>query len=959
MAADINIKIGAQTDEFVKKLGAVEKRLKRAGDKMKRTGMSLMTSLTVPLGLVGGAAIKAAGDFEAMQNGLTAIMGDAAAASAELDKLEEAAKNPGLGFEQAVQGSVRLQSIGIDAEMARNNMLQMGNAIALVGGGAEELDRATLAMQQIGAKGKISAEEINQLNEVIPQIRQVMNDTFGTSDGEELAKMGVDANMFIEQITQGLAKLPRAQGGINNAIENAGIAMNKFLMTIGNELNETFNLQENVDKFSQKLDEIATKFKNLDENTQKIIVTIVTVVAALGPALYAFGQMKSLAGTLVGNYKDLVTGISKMSAMVRTATASQAGLNAVMAANPVTIIVLAVAALVTALVLLYKKNEKAREIMDKFYNNVLKPFGQFLFDLGKIIFDVFTFFLGKARDVFKAVGGLIMWLVGKFLDFLNRFPLVGKVLKWLKEKFSQAIAFIGKLFNNLPAFFAGLTAEARNLADKMKAFFTRLALSAQIIAKKVKRALTISPSERKKLGKEIEELSKEREKSKNVGKDFGEAFREGFAEEVERQKLTQVSIADTGDGGDGGDGGGDGGGGGGVDIATTDGADAEADARKKAEEERLAAEKQLADRIEQIRRQTIDTNLATLEDGINKEKQIQQARFDNEIADLQAQKIDKESLTDSEIKYNDSVDALIEAKKNEHLQALADIDKKYADKAKADTEATTAFKMQKLDEEAALQLAIANQTINDEEKLAEERKKIAADLAQAKLDLINAEIAATGNATEEQIKQINELKSVISSMTGSPAVSSLEEMMTRIAEETGPIVTAALSDMSVGIVEGIGDIAAGTGNMQTVLSGILGTVAGMMSQLGKLAVGTGLAVEGIKKALESLNPIAAIAAGVALLALSRVVSARAASIGQAGQDRLPAFANGGLVTSPTLGMFGEAGPEALIPKKRLDSLLARAENGGVGGDGILTTRISGSDLEIVLDKTRRRNNRVR
>jgi hypothetical protein len=165
--------------------------------------------------------------------------------------------------------------------------------------------------------------------------------------------------------------------------------------------------------------------------------------------------------------------------------------------------------------------------------------------------------------------------------------------------------------------------------------------------------------------------------------------------------------------------------------------------------------------------------------------------------------------------------------------------------------------------------------------------------------------------------------------------------------------------MSVGIVEGIGDIAAGTGNMQTVLSGILGTVAGMMSQLGKLAVGTGLAVEGIKKALESLNPIAAIAAGVALLALSRVVSARAASIGQAGQDRLPAFANGGLVTSPTLGMFGEAGPEALIPKKRLDSLLARAENGGVGGDGVLTTRVSGNDLEIVLDKTRRRNNRVR
>ena len=512
MAADINIKIGAQTDEFVKKLGAVEKRLQRAGAKMQRTGMGLMTSLTAPLGLIGGAAIKAAGDFEAMQNGLTAIMGDADLAAAELEKLKEAAKNPGLGFEQAVKGSVRLQSVGVGAELARENMLAMGNAIALVGGGAEELDRATLAMQQIGAKGKISAEEINQLNEVIPQIRTVMNDTFGTSDGEELAKMGVDAQMFIEKVTTGLQQLPTAQGGIKNAIENTGIAMQTFLSTLGMELNEAFNIQENVEAFAAKLDEITTKFQSLDERTQKIILSIAAVVAAIGPALFAFGKMQSLAGTLVGNYRSLVTGISKMSAMIRTATASQAGFNVVMAANPVGLVIVAVAALVGILVLLYKKNEKVRNLMDNFYNNVLKPLGKFLWDLGKIWVDLMVSFYTNAFKVFKAIGGFIAWLVGKWLNFLERFPLVGKVIKWLKGAFQKGIAFIGQLFSNLPAFFAGLTAEARNMADKMKAFFTRLALSAQIIAAKVKRALTVSPAERKKLGDEIAALSKEREK---------------------------------------------------------------------------------------------------------------------------------------------------------------------------------------------------------------------------------------------------------------------------------------------------------------------------------------------------------------------------------------------------------------------------------------------------------------
>ena len=168
-----------------------------------------------------------------------------------------------------------------------------------------------------------------------------------------------------------------------------------------------------------------------------------------------------------------------------------------------------------------------------------------------------------------------------------------------------------------------------------------------------------------------------------------------------------------------------------------------------------------------------------------------------------------------------------------------------------------------------------------------------------------------------------------------------------------------MQDLASGLGEGIGAMASGAGNLQTIAGSMLSTIGGVLMQLGKLAIQTGIAIEGIKLSLQSLNPAVAIAGGIALVALAKFVQNKAANLSESGSAKLPAFANGGLVTAPTLGMFGEAGPEALIPKKRLDTLLANAENSGNGGVGMLTTRISGNDLEIVLDKTRRRNNRVR
>jgi hypothetical protein len=78
----------------------------------------------------------------------------------------------------------------------------------------------------------------------------------------------------------------------------------------------------------------------------------------------------------------------------------------------------------------------------------------------------------------------------------------------------------------------------------------------------------------------------------------------------------------------------------------------------------------------------------------------------------------------------------------------------------------------------------------------------------------------------------------------------------------------------------IGDALASGGNVvKAAGAALLGGLAGVLNQLGQLAIGTGLAIAGIKKALQTLNPAVAIGAGVALIALAGFVSSKAKSLG--------------------------------------------------------------------------------
>jgi hypothetical protein len=93
------------------------------------------------------------------------------------------------------------------------------------------------------------------------------------------------------------------------------------------------------------------------------------------------------------------------------------------------------------------------------------------------------------------------------------------------------------------------------------------------------------------------------------------------------------------------------------------------------------------------------------------------------------------------------------------------------------------------------------------------------------------------------------------------------------------IINNAIANTFAGLGAIIGDAITGGGNIiEKAGSLLLGGLGGLLVELGKMAIQTGVGLLGIKTALQSLNPAVAIAAGVALVALGSAFSKGASNI---------------------------------------------------------------------------------
>lgn len=298
--SQLNVRLGLIYRDLDKGLEQVERRMRASGRRLSDLGDQMTVAISLPLAAAGAAAIKSAGDIESLQLALESQLGSTEAARKELELLRQEALKPGLGFEQAVRASVSLQAVGFEAEKARKITSEFGNALALAGKGAAELDGVVLALTQITAKGVVSAEEINQVAERLPQIRTLMQQAFGTASTEAIQKLGISSQQFIEGITTELVKLPRATGGIKNSLENFFDAIKVGAAKFGLAISKSFDVPGKLEALAAGLTSLADHFAALDPEVQKFIIGTAAAAVAAGPLIKVFGVLQSTGAQFIG-----------------------------------------------------------------------------------------------------------------------------------------------------------------------------------------------------------------------------------------------------------------------------------------------------------------------------------------------------------------------------------------------------------------------------------------------------------------------------------------------------------------------------------------------------------------------------------------------------------------------------------------------------------------------------------
>lgn len=303
-------------------------------------------------GLLGMVA-KAAQDTGINAQGL---MDDVLANSATFKELN-------FSLEESVNFMALLDENGVESGTALAGLKKA--VMNLTDAGMSESE----ALQTVIDKIKNAGSETEALT--------IAQETFGTKGAAEMATAIREGRLSLDDLSASMADYSTVVtdtynntmdgvDGATTAANAAKIAMSTLGETISDMLAPIFQ------HLTQLLIDAKARFDTLDDGQKQAIVTIGLIVAAIGPALVIIGKVITAVGTITTGVGSLVgfVGGTVVPLITGTVMPALSGLWALMLANPISIVIAAIAAIVAAFVLLWNKCEGFRNFWINLFSSV-------------------------------------------------------------------------------------------------------------------------------------------------------------------------------------------------------------------------------------------------------------------------------------------------------------------------------------------------------------------------------------------------------------------------------------------------------------------------------------------------------------------------------------------------------------------------------------------------------------
>lgn len=369
----------------------------------------------------------------------------------------------GVPMSDTVTALAALNNAGIDSTTAGTSLNRM--ILGLV----PTTKKAKTAMEGLGVSFLNQDGSVKSLGEVVEILQDKMSgltdaqrikalkDMFGV-EGMRAAATLLNLNAdgwqdLNKQVTKGgvAGDLANARmSGLAGAIEQMKGSIDTAFLTVGDRLTPATTA---VTGFITKF---VNGFASLDPATQTLIVNIGLVAAAIGPALIFVGKMVSAVGSMITVFGQIV-------GVVKTVGTAIQGLFALIAANPIGALIVAIGLVVAGLVYFFTQTETGKKAWASFTKFLSEAWGNVTKFLSDSWQNIKKFFNDGVKAVNAAWDGTVKFFSNSWTNIKNLFNaglkfvtdlfLNWTVLGWIIKNWGGIVSFFSTAWSSITGYF--------------------------------------------------------------------------------------------------------------------------------------------------------------------------------------------------------------------------------------------------------------------------------------------------------------------------------------------------------------------------------------------------------------------------------------------------------------------------------------------------------------------------